>query len=99
MSNDHTKIKLVDTHEEQLGLWVKGESVHVKTTIMGVESFECCPDFSCCHPSLKAPYEERRHFASLSEKARTPMLMAFLGKLVDRECPDLSQFQKVRIIG
>lgn len=88
-------IKLVDTHEEQLALWVKGESTHVKVLLMGNESFECCPDFSCCNPSLKAPYEERRHFAALSEQERTPMLMAFLTKLIDRECPD----QKVRIIG
>jgi len=35
------------THEEQLVQWVEGNSMH------DVENNRCCPDFSCCRPTLK----------------------------------------------
>ena len=42
---------------KQLILWVFGKSVHNHTTD------ECCPDFSCCEPSLKEPFHERLSYA------------------------------------
>lgn len=64
--------------DEQLELWVKGESVH------NDERNECCPDFSCCKPNLLAPEHERRAFLEASQKgnhkATTSMLYEFLGR-------------------
>ena len=61
---------------EQLSEWVKGNSVH--------RPDECCPDFSCCVPELKAPPEERELFAQLYQEGRHEeyqrMLMMFLGR-------------------
>jgi hypothetical protein len=48
---------------EQLAMWVRGQSVH------DTERDECCPDFSCCNPELLAAKEEREHFlASVKSK-------------------------------
>ncbi len=42
---------------KQLFLWVFGKSTHNHTTD------ECCPDFSCCEPSLKEPFIKRLKYA------------------------------------
>lgn len=65
------------TPDEQLALWVKGDSRH------NADRDECCPDFSCCQPDLLAPLEERELFASLAADSveRDRMLMMFLGRL------------------
>lgn len=68
------------TSEEQLRLWVKGESVHNK------ERDECCPDFSCCCPNLLADQETRERFYKAWEEkdqqAIDGMLMFFLSQLL-----------------
>ncbi|MCJ7778844.1 MAG: hypothetical protein MUP16_11095 [Sedimentisphaerales bacterium] len=70
------------TYKEQLELWVEGKSVHDGDK----EGGQCCPDFSCCKPELKAPKEERELFQQLylaekdSEYER--MLMMFLGRSI-----------------
>jgi hypothetical protein len=62
--------------DEQLERWVAGESVH------NAERNECCPDFSCCRPTLLAPDWERQAFKAASERARSGMLMTFLGRML-----------------
>jgi hypothetical protein len=66
------------TYKKQLRLWVKGKSVHDK------KGEQCCPDFSCCMPELKAPKEERELFQQLYLAERyneyERMLMMFLGR-------------------
>ena len=59
---------------EQLAMWVRGQSVH------DTERDECCPDFSCCNPELLAAKEEREHFLASDDNERERMLMMFLGK-------------------
>jgi len=44
------------THEVQLIRWMNNESIHNTTRD------ECCPDFSCCQPSLKNPDKQRRDY-------------------------------------
>lgn len=67
-------------YEEQLKLWVEGNSVHDKDK----EGEQCCPDFSCCRPELKAPKEERELFQQLYLAGKNDeyerMLMMFLGR-------------------
>lgn len=66
------------TVQHQLERWVAGESLHNPTRN------ECCPDFSCCRPELKAPKRTRQRFAKAhadhDEKTRNSMLVGFLGK-------------------
>lgn len=52
--------ELIMTREAQLALWVDGESVHNGASEM---EGECCPDFSCCLPSVGWTIEKRREFA------------------------------------
>lgn len=67
-------------YKKQLRLWVKGKSVHDKCK----KGDQCCPDFSCCMPELKAPKEERELFQQLYLANRHEecerMLMMFLGR-------------------
>jgi len=65
------------TSDEQLALWVKGESVH-NGDKEDPES-ECCPDFSCCQPDLLQPVEVRRAFQAASDSERFKFLSTFLG--------------------
>lgn len=44
------------TPDEQLDMWLEGKSVHNPTTN------ECCPDFSCCVPSLQMSAIERWNY-------------------------------------
>ena len=68
------------TYKEQLRLWVEGESVHDSDE----KGEQCCPDFSCCKPELKAPKEERELFQQLylddKNNEYERMLMMFLGR-------------------
>lgn len=43
--------------EQQLELWVQGNSVHNR------EHDHCCPDFSCCFPELAVDLDVRQRFA------------------------------------
>jgi hypothetical protein len=64
------------TPDEQLALWVEGESFH-NGDPKDPQS-ECCPDFSCCKPELLQPVEVRRAFVAASDRERHKFLMAFL---------------------
>ena len=77
---DRSGIPLVDTHEEQLRLWVAGESTHVRTK--GPEGYECCPDFSCCEPDMLAPVEVRKAFVVASPVKRGKFLVQFLSDII-----------------
>jgi hypothetical protein len=62
--------------ESQVDEWVKGNSIHNK------EDDECCPDFSCCKPELKAPIEIRETFKNANQEQRESMLFSFLGNAI-----------------
>ena len=68
------------TYKEQLKMWVEGNSVHDSDE----KGEQCCPDFSCCKPELKAPKEERELFQQLylakKHNEYERMLMMFLGR-------------------
>ena len=64
------------TVEEQLDMWVAGKSVHNATR------GECCPDFSCCNPKLKASKPERVKFRNATQSERETMLAGFLGAMI-----------------
>jgi hypothetical protein len=74
------RIRLVDSYDEQLLLWLNGTSVHLRSSRRG-ESFQCCPDFSCCNPALQQPTAVRRTFVHNPAK-RDGMLMTFLGRMI-----------------
>jgi hypothetical protein len=85
------------TADEQTTEWVKGNSIHndnpppisivddngnvIKT--INPKGGECCPDFSCCRPSMKWPPEMRQKFASSNRDDQMSMLgMAMTGLLI-----------------
>ena len=65
------------TYDEQLDLWVQGQSVH------DIENDWCCPDFSCCNKAIQTPMEDRQLFANAYRQGQISvtdrMLVAFLG--------------------
>jgi len=63
---------------KQLRLWVEGNSVHNE------ERDECCPDFSCCEPSLLAPKHEREAFEEAYKRNDTEIVNKMLLKFLDR---------------
>lgn len=77
------KIRVVSTYDEQLKLWLAGESVHV--TVLGRKrhTTDCCPDFSCCQPALLQPLEVRQAFVNASESERHFFQLRFLRALCD----------------
>lgn len=77
------------TSNEQLVLWLKGESVH-----RDGPGSECCPDFSCCMPALKWPEHVRRRFVEGTERDRTAMCMFSLNKAME-----YAERRKVRVVG
>lgn len=81
--------RMVKTSQEQLDLWVNGESTHRQ--LQG-DDYECCPDFSCCHPTLLQPVEVREAFRSASLARRNLFLMPFLGGLLKKEAPDVRAY-------
>jgi hypothetical protein len=60
------------TADEQLAEWVKGNSLCPN------DRGECCPDFSCCQPELKADEATRRAFTENPQK-RNEFCGVFLG--------------------
>lgn len=74
------------TRIEQLNKWVAGEPIH------NDELEECCPDFSCCQPSLLASEKERRMFRDAyiqsNQDVMDKMLMMFLGAALPSMFPD-----------
>ncbi len=67
------------TPDEQITLWVAGDSRCPN------DRDECCPDFSCCKPALLMPLEERQRFQRASQSEREMMLMGALVSLVGDE--------------
>lgn len=68
----------VTTIDEQLRLWVLGDPRH------NVERDECCPDFSCCEPSLLAPKNVREAFVAADDDTRFSFLGGFLGASISK---------------
>jgi len=60
----------------QLDKWVAGQSLH------NDEQDICCPDFSCCKPSLLRPESERIDFAKANDDLKLVMLITFLGAMI-----------------
>lgn len=87
------KVRMVGTSSEQLHLWVKGESVHARTGSPPPDNWQCCPDFSCCKPELKAPVAERRAFVKATSVDRNRYLVKYLAAFVATVDP------KARVIG
>jgi hypothetical protein len=79
------EVETCATHDEQLSEWLEGRNKHV---VVG-DTYECCPDFSCCRPHLAQPTEVRRAFASADQRVRNKLLGAFLGALIANARPDL----------
>jgi len=73
MTSAIEKLERDMTPDEQLSEWVNGISIH------NSGRDECCPDFSCCEPSLLAPKAVRVAFKNADEKTRFGMLGFFLG--------------------
>ncbi len=67
------------TDDEQEELWLGGHSVHNPTRK------ECCPDFSCCRPNLKWPYDVRQRFVMGTEEERAELLSLALASLLSGE--------------
>lgn len=84
-------------NEEQLALWVAGESKCPN------DRGECCPDFSCCQPELQADKDTREAFARAFRENREEdihaFLSMFLGKSIDKAFEKLNKKPKVRIAG
>lgn len=77
------------TADEQLEKWVKGNSLCPN------DAEECCPDFSCCTPSLQADENTRKAFARADKEGRMQLLGMFLGAAISTMAPN----KKVHIIG
>lgn len=61
--------------KDQLVHWVLGKSFH---NTKG----ECCPDFSCCRPELRAPAEVRKQYVTTPRSKQEEMLVGFLGAML-----------------
>lgn len=75
-----------ERHLKQIKDWVNGKSIH--NEIDG----ECCPDFSCCDPTIQTPLEIKKLFLDAyiqnNEKVLNSLLYAFLfGIMSDAEKP------------
>jgi hypothetical protein len=70
-------------HKEQLLKWLNGTSTHCYFGY-GKEDYECCPDFSCCHPALMRPRDERQRYVDADKGERHRMLATFLEAFLNR---------------
>lgn len=66
------------TPDEQVIKWIAGESIHNK------ERNECCPDFSCCEPTLLAALCERKEFKDALDTGNDYKKMEMLGIFLER---------------
>jgi len=67
------------TPEEQLTRWVSGDAVCPNTR------HECCPDFSCCRPSMMWPQDKRKRFIEAIQPEREKMMLGSLVTLAEDE--------------
>lgn len=81
------------TGDEQLALWVAGDSRCPN------DRDECCPDFSCCQPELLADKKTRERFASATDEERAGFLGMFLGAAFSKAAETDLDAPKVHIIG
>jgi hypothetical protein len=65
------------TADEQLKLWVAGDSRCPN------DRGECCPDFSCCHAELQTEPNIRAAFAAGDSKTREQLCAAFIVALLE----------------
>lgn len=86
---DEKEVRMVETEEEQLKLWHKGESCHVRVGF----SYECCPDFSCCYSECAHTFDVRDKYMRASKRNRACMRSKFLQEFADRLRPG------VKVIG
>ena len=61
---------------EQVNLWVKGHSMHNPVTE------DCCPDFSCCIPSIETPLETKLQYQEALENDDEPAMRRLLFSFV-----------------
>lgn len=80
------------TTDEQIKLWVEGESVHIE----GENGGMCCPDFSCCQPEFLAPKEERELFAELYLAGKESEYIGMLGLFLNRAFGHLAKIHVIR---
>lgn len=71
---------------EQLRGWLEGVPTH--RAVPGDEDGECCPDFSCCAPSLLSTPEERTVFVLGNYDTRREMVSMFITRAVKHLRPD-----------
>jgi len=74
-------IEKVNCNEMQLKHWVNGKSTHCHFGY-GKEDYECCPDFSCCHPSLLRPRAEREQYLAGDINYRHAQQAIYLGEFL-----------------
>ena len=79
------------TPDEQLELWLKGESIHnherwydvvddkgIIVSRKRMEGGECCPDFSCCNGGIMVDKEIREVFVAASKTRNEAVTMRML---------------------
>lgn len=78
------------TPEKQIERWLLGESIHRDD---GTLDGACCPDFSCCMPSLMASDEARAEYARAvragERDTEQGMIGAFRGLMMEKVCGSL----------
>lgn len=69
------RLEEIARREEQLKLWESGDPKH------NAIDDECCPDFSCCHPTLLADEVIRKAFMSAYSAPGEDHLIFMMGFL------------------
>lgn len=78
-------------YKEQLALWRQGRSLH------NDELNQCCPDFSCCDPSLQSTQGIRdlyfKAFTEGNEKLIQDMLVGFMQRACNKLTEDDPEYE------
>lgn len=77
--------------EAQLKSWLAGKPVHDHV------NNQCCPDFSCCVPSLLVDQSTRETFCRGTEEVRMAMSSMFLGAVIGELPAD--KILRVHLVG
>lgn len=78
--------------EEQLQKWLEGESVHD-------DKGDCCPDFSCCEPTLLWPKEKREKFVKLQHDGQDRQVIGMLLESLEALMRFKAPGKKVAVVG